>query len=82
MTALEARAPTVRCGYFDLNHAESAPGYDPPIVIHEFAGEILYNLFLLSSSMKNAISFKACLELRYFKFSFVKDWDLKGKDYP
>lgn len=41
MTALEARAPTVRCGYFDLNHAESAPGYDPPIVIQGFAGEIL-----------------------------------------
>jgi hypothetical protein len=34
MTPLEAIAPTVKCGYLDLNQAERAPGYDPPIVIH------------------------------------------------
>jgi hypothetical protein len=33
MTAEEARAPTVKNGYLDLNHADIAPGYDPPIVI-------------------------------------------------
>jgi len=82
MTALEASAPTVRCGYFDLNHAERAPGYEPPIVIQGLAGEILYSLFFLSSYMKNAISFKACLEFRYLRLLFVNDCERKGKDSP
>jgi hypothetical protein len=36
MTALEAIAPTVKCGNLDLNQADNAPGYDPPTVIHLF----------------------------------------------
>jgi hypothetical protein len=35
-TALDAIAPIVRCGYLYLNQAESAPGYEPPMVIHGF----------------------------------------------
>lgn len=73
MTALDARAPTVRWGYLDLNQAERAPGYEPPMVIQELIGEIPYHLFFLTYSMKKAISFKACFELRYFKLLFVKD---------
>jgi hypothetical protein len=34
ITAEEANAPTVKKGYFDLNQADIAPGYDPPIVTH------------------------------------------------
>lgn len=34
MTALDAIAPTVKCGNFDLNQADKAPGYDPPTVTH------------------------------------------------
>jgi hypothetical protein len=32
ITADEAIAPTVKCGYLYLNQALKAPGYDPPIV--------------------------------------------------
>jgi hypothetical protein len=73
MTALEAMAPTVRWGYLDLNQAERAPGYEPPMVIQELMEEMPYHLSFLTSSIKNAISFKACFEFRYFKLLFVKD---------
>ena len=33
MTALEAIAAMVRCGYLYLNQADKAPGYEPPTVI-------------------------------------------------
>lgn len=34
ITADEAIAPMVKCGYLYLNQALKAPGYEPPIVIH------------------------------------------------
>ena len=32
ITADEPHAPAVNYGYFDLNQADIAPGYEPPIV--------------------------------------------------
>jgi hypothetical protein len=33
-TALDAKFPTVKCGYLNLNQADRAPGYEPPTAIH------------------------------------------------
>lgn len=42
MTALEAIAPMVKCGYLYLNQADNAPGYDPPIVMNGELSVILW----------------------------------------
>ncbi len=42
ITPLDDKAPIVKWGYLYLNQADSAPGYEPPIVIHGFLGVILY----------------------------------------
>lgn len=82
MTALDARAPTVKWGYLYLNQADKAPGYDPPTVIHWFLSDILYILLAFIYPMKNAKSLRACSEFKYFRFSRLSESFPKGKLCP
>lgn len=80
-TALEPIAPIVRWGYLFLNHADNAPGYDPPIVIQGFY-PIPCSPNFLTSKIKYAKSLSACYVFRYLRFTLESDLLPKGMDYP
>lgn len=70
--------PATRWGYFSLNHADNAPGYEPPNEIHLFA-PVRPN-FICMACLNAAKSAKACSLLRYCRLSSLMSLKYNGND--